>query len=414
MNRPAARPARRVERPKALEAIRHGRSPRHRTEILMPRTQTRLTLGLALATFALAALVFASASPARDRSAGPNPKLQRRLDAVVAAGAPGAMLLVRDGDRTIRLTSGNGNLRPKTPMRAGDRFRVGSITKTFVATVVLQLVAERKLGLEDTVARWLPGVVPDGERITVRQLLNHTSGLFAFGGDRDFVTQASRHPLRVWTPREIVAIATGHPPTFAPGAGWSYSDTNYYVLGLIVETATGRSLAGELRRRILAPLRLRATSLPTQPGIAERHAHGYFLRPLQDVTVGSPSVQWAAGALVSTAGDLARFFRALLGGRLVRPDLLRLMETTVAARQLGPGNAYGLGLQRVPEPCGAFWGHAGGSPGYVAHALNSRDGSHQVVVLVNATGALSAVGLFGLPPRAARAVERLIHTANCD
>jgi D-alanyl-D-alanine carboxypeptidase len=331
----------------------------------------------------------------------------------VAAGAPGAVLLVRDRDRTVRLTSGSGNVRPRTRMRASDRFRVGSITKTLVATVVLQLVAEQRLTLEDSVARWLPGVVPDGERITVRQLLNHTSGLFAFGGDREFVTRASRDPLRVWTPREIVAIATAHPPTFAPGAGWSYSDTNYYVLGLIVETATGHSLAGELERRILTPLRLRATSFPTQPGIPERHAHGYFLRPFQDVTVGSPSVQWAAGALVSNADDVARFYRALLGGRLLRPDLLRLMETTVAAPQLGPGNAYGLGLQRVPEPCGALWGHAGGSPGYVAHALNSRDGSRQVVVLVNATGSLSPAGLFGLPTRAARAVERLMHTATC-
>src|SRR4051794_17600754 len=172
--------------------MRDGQSPRHRTEILMSRTHARL----ALATFALAALVAASASSARDLRAARDPQLQRRLDAVVGAGVPGAVLLVRDGDRTIRLTSGDGDLRPRTPMRAGDRFRVGSITKTFVATVVLQLVAERKLALEDTVARWLPGVVPGGERITVRQLLNHTSGLFAFGGDHDFVTQAFRDPLR--------------------------------------------------------------------------------------------------------------------------------------------------------------------------------------------------------------------------
>ena len=125
-------------------------------------------------------------------------------------------------------------------------------------------------------------------------------------------------------------------------------------------------------------------------------------------------MQWAAGALVSNADDLARFYRALLGGRLLRPDLLRLMETTVAAPQLGPGNACGLGLQRVPEPCGALWGHTGGSPGYVAHALNTRDASRQVVVLVNATGPLSPAGLFGLPTHAARAVERLIHTATCS
>jgi D-alanyl-D-alanine carboxypeptidase len=378
----------------------------------MTRTQRKIALALALVALAVAAPA-APASAARDRSAGRETKLQRGLNQIVAAGVPGAVLLVREGRRTTRYTSGNGRLKPPTPMRARDRFRVGSITKPFVATVVLQLVGEHKLTLADTVERWLPGLVPDGERISVRQLLNHTSGLFAFGGDRDFVTQAFHDPLRVWTPREIVRIATAHPPTFAPGTGWSYSDTNYFVLGLIVEAATGRPLAGELRRRIFAPLHLRATSLPTGPGIAGRHAHGYFLRPLEDVTVGSPSVQWAAGALVSNADDLARFFRALLGGRLLRPDLMQLMRTTVAAPQLGPRNVYGLGLQKVPTPCGALWGHTGGSPGYTADALNSKTGRRQVVVLVNATGPLSAAGLFGLPTRAARAVDRLIDSAHC-
>lgn len=199
-------------------------------------------------------------------------------------------------------------------MRAGDRFRVGSITKTFVATVVLQLIGERTLALDDTVEHWLPGVVPNGRHITVRQLLSHTSGLFDYGGDRKFVAEAYRHPLKNWTPRQIVAIATAHKPRFAPKAGWSYSDTNYYALGLIVEAATGHSLALELRHRIIVPLRLRATSFPNAPDINGRYAHGYFLRPLQDVSVGSPSVQWAAGALVSNADDLARFFRALLAG----------------------------------------------------------------------------------------------------
>jgi D-alanyl-D-alanine carboxypeptidase len=378
----------------------------------MTRPQRRIALSLVLLALGAAGPA-ASASAARDRSAGRDARLRRALDQVVAAGVPGAVLLVREGGRTIRLTGGWGNLKPRAPMRTGDRFRVGSVTKTFVATVVLQLAGEGRLALEDTVERWLPGVVPNGDRITVRQLLNHTSGLFAFGGDRDFVTQAVRDPLRVWTPREIVAIATAHPPHFPPGAGWSYSDTNYFVPGLIVEAATGRSLGAELRRRILEPLRLRTTSFPTAPDIAGRHAHGYFLRPRQDVTIGSPSVQWAAGALVSNADDLARFFRALLGGRLLGSDLLQLMRTTVAARQLGPGNAYGLGLQKVPEPCGAVWGHTGGSPGYVADALNSKDGEHQVVVLVNATGSLSAAGFFGLPRRAGDAVDRLIYAAYC-
>ena len=310
----------------------------------------RRTLPLLTALVALVvAPAPATAAPVREV------KLQRALDRVVAAGVPGAVLLVREGDRTIRLTSGHGNLKTETPMRADDRFRVGSVTQSFVATVVLQLVGEQRLALEDSVERWLPGVVPNGTGITVHQLLNHTSGLFAYGGDSDFVAAAVRDPLRVWTPREIIAIATAHPPHFAPGADWSYSDTNYFVLGLIVEAATGHSLASEIRARIVTPLRLGATSLPSGPRIAGRHAHGYFLRPLVDVSVGSPSIDWAAGGLVSNAGDLAGFFRALLGGRLLRPDLLWLMRTMIAAPQLGAGNAYGLGLQRMPVPCGAAW-----------------------------------------------------------
>lgn len=224
----------------------------------MTWTYRKIALWLALLGPPAAALAV-PASAASERAAGDNAKLQRALDQVVAAGAPGAVLLVGERRRTIRLTSGDGNLRPRTPIRPGDRFRVGSITKTFVATVVLQLVGERKLALEDTVERWLPGLVPNGKRITLRQLLNHTSGLFDYGGDRRFVADAYRHPLKDWTPRQIVAIATAHKPRFAPGAGWSYSDTNYYVLGLIVEAATQHSLASELRRRIFVPLRLRAT-----------------------------------------------------------------------------------------------------------------------------------------------------------
>jgi D-alanyl-D-alanine carboxypeptidase len=369
--------------------------------------------------FGLLALVTAVAATAcgrePERAATREPELQRALDGLVAAGVPGAVLLVRDGDVTLRLASGYGNVKPRMKMRAGDRFRVGSITKAFVATLVLQLVDERKLSLEDTIERWLPSVVPNGKRITVRQLLNHTSGLFNYTEDSEFVAAAFRDPLRVWRPREIVAIATAHKPYFAPGAGWRYADTNYYVLGLIVEAATRRPLGSELRHRIFAPQRLRATTFDNAARIAERHAHGYFLRPLEDVSVGSPSVDWAAGGLVSNADDLARFFRALLGGRLLAPDLLRAMETMVTPT---PGWSYGLGLQRLREPCGAAWGHTGANAGYDAHALNSKDGRRQVVVLVNATAGLLSAPVkgfqaFGLPKRASDAVDRLIQTAYC-
>ena len=384
-----------------------------RKETVTGTTHGRLVLFVLLGVVAMFVGSGAAARP--ERAEAPQPELQRALDDLVAAGVPGAVLLVREGDRTIRLTSGSGNLKPKTPMRAGDRFRVGSITKTFVATVVLQLVGEKKLRLTDTIERWLPGVVPNGKRITVRHLLNHTSGLFDYAGDRKWLEAAYRDPLRQWAPREIVAVATAHKPHFAPGAGWSYSNTNYFVVGLIVEAATGHKLESELRRRIFVPLRLQATSLDTVPRIAGPHAHGYFVRPLEDVTVGSPSYVWAAGALVSTADDVARFFRALLGGRLLRPDLLRMMETTVVdTREF----SYGLGLEKVPTRCGVAWGHSGGSPGYSVDSYNSKSGTRQVVVFVNATERL-ALGLpnfrsFDLPPRAGAVLDRLIEAAYCD
>ena len=383
------------------------------------QTRIRITyaLGSLLATLALSVAVAGAATgtAAPGRAAAREATLQRALDRVVAGGVPGAALLVRDSGRTIRLTSGYGNLKPRTAMRANDRFRVGSVTKAFVATVVLQLVGERKLALDDTVARWLPGVVPNGKRITVRQLLGHTSGLFDYGGDAHFVEAAYRNPLRDWSPREIVAIAVSHHPRFAPGTSWGYANTNYYVLGLIVEAATGRPLGAELRRRIIEPLHLRATSFDTAPRIAGHHAHGFFVSPLEDVSVGSPSVVWAAGALVSDADDLARFFTALLGGRLLAPAELRSMETIAGSTPLF---SYGLGLEKVPTTCGAVWGHTGAMPGYSTNALGSKDGRRQVVVLVNGThglGAASSNGFrgFGPPERAGRAIDRLIQTAYC-
>jgi D-alanyl-D-alanine carboxypeptidase len=348
-------------------------------------------LGLALALLAAATVAAASAAP--DRGAAREAKLQLALDQLVAAGAPGAIALVRDGNQTIRLTSGYADLKTKRPMRADDRFRVGSATKAFVATVVLQLVGEEKLRLGDTVERWLPNVVPNGERITVRQLLNHTSGLFDYAEDpRVLGPKLSRIPTRVWAPLELVAIGTSHPPLFAPGARWAYSNTNYFLLGLIVEAATGQPLEAQLRKRIFARLHLRGTSFDTKPRIAGRYAHGYESvggSRLRDVGAISPTLYGAAGAIVSTADDLARFFRELLRGRLLRPELLRAMQTTVAVT---PFQQYGLGLYRNRTPCGGgpFWGHGGGAPGYSTEALMRQDGRRQLVLLVNTSESLSA------------------------
>jgi len=305
---------------------------------------------------------------------------------LMAAGVVG---LVRSGERTWQGASGLGDLRGKRPARAGDRFRVGSVTKSFVATLVLQLVGEGGLSLDGNLERWLPGLVPNGETITVRQLLNHTSGLYNYTDDLP-------EPPRSFRPKELVAIATGHKPLFAPGARFSYSNTNYILAGMLIERVTGQRLADQLRQRIFQPLGLGDTELPaTQERIAGPHVRGYAppdedwqvsdgSARLVDVTEMDTSWGWAAGAMVSTTADLARFYQALLGGRLLRPELLEQMRTTVDASQVGHGTRYGLGLEVLRPGCGVeLWGHGGSLPGYGTTAFSTPDADRQLVMATN-------------------------------
>src|SRR3954454_625489 len=361
------------------------------------------TGAVALATLA-AATMAATASAAPDRP--DRAKLQHALDAVVSSGAPGAIALVREGRRSVQLVSGYETLATKRPMRARDRFRVGSITKTFVATVVLQLAGEGTLTLDDTVERWLPGLVPGGADITIRQLLNHTSGLGDYADDT-FVRRVLDAPGRVWAPKELIAVGTSHPPPFGPGAGLAYSSTGYIALGLIVEKATGNQLSTELRRRIFAPLQLRSTSLDTSPRIAGRHAHGYTRyhggRRAVDISDIGQSFAWAAGAIVSNTHDLARFYRALLRGRLLRADLLAAMRTTVPAAE----QMWGLGIIETFHHCGHSWVHGGETLGYETNADSSPDGPPQAMFAINADE--SVLGTR----RAQTAISRLQELAYC-
>lgn len=308
------------------------------------------------------------------------------VEQIVDDGVPGVAGLARRGGRVVTAASGAADVTTGRPMAPGDRFRVGSITKTMVATVVLQLVAEHRLRLGDSVARWLPGLVPSGQDITVRELLQHTSGLFDYTKDPGFLRAFLADPTRVWQPRALIRIAVTHPPWFPPGTRFRYSNTDYVLLGLIVQAATGQPVGQELADRIFVPLGLRHTSLPFTQVIPPRpYAHGYLLGqpggPL-DITRVSPSWAWAAGAVVSTAADLARFYTALLTGRLLPPPLLHQMLTTVPA---GHGVGYGLGILSLPTPCGTAWGHNGAFPGYYSNAFTTRaGGGRQVIVLINA------------------------------
>jgi D-alanyl-D-alanine carboxypeptidase len=303
----------------------------------------------------------------------------------VADGVPGAAGLARRGGQVITAASGAADVATGRPMAAADRFRVGSITKTLVATVVLQLAGEHRLRLSDSIARWLPGLVPNGQDITVRELLQHTSGLYNYTDDPGFLRAFRADPARVWQPQALIRIAVAHPPLFPPGT-FGYSNTDYVLLGLIIQAATGQPLGRELQDRIFVPLGMRHTSLPFAQVIPPSpYAHGYLLGlpggPL-DLTRVSPSWAWAAGAVVSTAADLARFYTALLTGRILPSPLLHQMLTTVPDEPAGI--RYGLGIFSLQTPCGTAWGHNGDFPGYFSNALTTLGGSRQVIVLINA------------------------------
>jgi D-alanyl-D-alanine carboxypeptidase len=319
-------------------------------------------------------------------------RVQRALDRVVAAGAPGATAVVRVGTRTMRLSSGRSNLSPVEPIRTDLPARIGGVTKSYTATVVLQLVAEHRLRLDDTVERWLPGVIPTGAGISVRRLLNHTSGVFDYVKDpRTLAPYLAGDLTRIFNPADGVRYAAEHEPLFPPGTALNYSNSNYLLLAMIVETITGRSIAAELRRRIFAPLGLAHTSYPASSDIAGRYVHGYIAdtTPPVDITPFSPTVYAAAGAILSSADDVARFYRALLGGRLLPPRVLREMQTIDPIATGGIpdsgilGGGWGLGLLREEFPCGEAWGHDAEHLGYLAAAWTSRHATRQVVVIVN-------------------------------
>jgi D-alanyl-D-alanine carboxypeptidase len=308
---------------------------------------------------------------------------------VTGAQVPGVIVSVQDGDKSQLTATGVTDLAaPSAALRPQARFRVGSVTKTFVATVVLQLAGQGKLRLDEPIEQKLPGLLSLGSRITVRELLNHTSGLFDYATVVEPPIGGERH--RIYTPRELVAIAEQHPPLFPPGTSWAYSNTNYIVAGMLIEAVTHHRLDQELEYRIFAPLKLRDTSFPVATGSIEGYyAHGYISpdsfpalrgRPF-DITGLNSSIAGAAGGVISTATDLSRFYRELLTGKLLNPDLLRQMKTTVAQDPANPNHfRYGLGIERVEYPCGAEWGHGGSIFGYKNGVYwNERTGRTVVV-----------------------------------
>ncbi|SOD84156.1 serine hydrolase [Streptomyces sp. Ag109_G2-15] len=322
----------------------------------------------------------ALAPPAASAAATPH-TVQKGLNALVRTdGVPAALASVQDRDgRTRTYTAGVGDLATGAKVPRDGQVRIGSNTKTFTAVVVLQLVGEGRIGLDAPVDTYLPGLLRgdgiDGRGITVRQLLQHTSGLPNY-------SEYLSDDIRSYDPRELLDLALQHKADFVPGTKWAYSNTNYLVAGLIVQKVTGRPLAGEIDRRVIGRIGLRHTYFPA-PGevtIRERHPRGYYQdsagAPLVDATEWDPSWAWAAGQMVSTDSDLNRFFTALLAGRLLPKAQLDQMRTTVPASYPFPAGArYGLGLVSTPLSCGGvYWGHGGSMTGYETRGGATEDG----------------------------------------
>ncbi|MEV6350722.1 serine hydrolase domain-containing protein [Actinoplanes sp. NPDC051851] len=348
-----------------------------------------------LATTLVAVLVAGSALPAAAAAASRPNRLQSAADDLHRLGITGVQTLSRTPHGQDAARAGVADLEKQTPVPADGYFRMGSNTKTFVAVVTLQLAGEGRLSLDDTVEHWLPGVVTgngnDGGRITVRNLLQHTSGLYNYTRDIDVLGTADgylAHRYDHYDPAGLIAIAVKHEPGFEPGTHWDYSNTNYVLAGMIIERATGHSWGSEVRSRILRPLGLRHTVVPgDRATVPDPHAEGYQQwepgAGLVDTTILNPSVADAAGSLITTPSDLATFWQALQQGRLLKPAQMTQMHQTVLAETMQdyyPGIRYGLGIMWTPSDCGGFWLHPGDVPGTSTWNAVSTNGSRVAIV----------------------------------
>jgi D-alanyl-D-alanine carboxypeptidase len=342
------------------------------------------------------------ALPDQDQST--RPQLQKAIEEIADSGFLGVVLRVHDERGEWVGSAGVSKLGETARPPADGHFRIGSNTKTFTAALVLRLVAEGRIELDTPAADYLPEFGMD-ERITVRMLLQHTSGVFNYTGEiYDDGTYGPGIPapgtplggewvgirFKTYRPRELAELALSSPARFAPGTGWSYSNTNYVLVRLVVEKVTGRSFAEEMRRLILGPLGLSGTVVPeTSPEIPEPHAHAYYRyedageQKTVDVTRQNPSWVSTGGDMISTTRDLATFISALLGGKLLPAPLLAEM---CAPYPTGiPGMGYGLGVfvRDLGRNGGTLITHNGGMGGYAALMYSTPDGGTTLTAALN-------------------------------
>jgi D-alanyl-D-alanine carboxypeptidase len=371
----------------------------------------RLSATAMLAAIALAAspLALHAQRPA-EATTSRHAALEARLsDLLTESHAPGiAVGIVWDDGTTLSLAAGMADTIRDIPMTSASRLLQGSVGKTYVAAVAMQLVHAGALDLDAKVAEYLGGApwlarLPNGHQVTVRQLMNHTSGIVRYEFDDRFIADLLASPDRVWRPEELLAYLFDTEAPFAPGEGWEYSDTNYILLGMIIERLTGASYYDELRQRILVPLHLENT-VPSNtrriPGLVQGYAgvENPFGLPEAVIVDGTfainPQFEWTGGGIASTAEDLATWTKALYEGRAFDASLLPVMLDAVPAR-LGPNTRYGLGVIVSETSLGPSWGHSGFFPGYLAEMSYFPEPGLAIAVQVNS----SDFRALGLRPR---------------
>jgi D-alanyl-D-alanine carboxypeptidase len=349
---------------------------------------------LATAVVSVPYLADGSAALGKEKAKGADAALDRALKELVAmeGGPPGVIAVIQRGQHREVHTFGVRNLKKGLPMRAEDRMRLASTSKAFSGAVALSLVSEDALSLNDTIGERLPGLPGAWSEVTLRQLLNHTSGLPDFTKDQGFLKALQASPNRAPQPRELLSFVKDEPLNFEPGTQYEYSNSDNVTVGLMVEAATGRTYEGQLQEQVFAPLELDKTGLPHGSNLRAPFIHGYDNDPSQNPPEDLSEVLasgwfWASGGMVSTPSDLNAFARGYVGG-----DLFDL-KTRARQREVfeggssdppGPGkNSAGLGIFRYETRCGTVWGHTGNYPGYTQFLAASPNGKRSVTVSVN-------------------------------
>ena len=362
----------------------------HRLPPTMARArQIRSIAAGALTAVATFATVAATAAPQASADGG---RLDAALDRIIddPQGPPGLSVLIQRGKRVEFRRRGVANLETGAKPKRRSPMRIASMAKAFNGAIAMSLASKRKLGLDDTVGEWLPGVWPLADAITVREMLGHTAGLPDYIRQQAFIDELIADPAQYMSPLELIDFVNGLEPGLDPGEDYHYSDSDNIMVGLMAEAATGKSYERLLRSEIYRPVGLRDTSLPDTVKMPRGYMHGYDRNKQGEFEDQSkfinPALAWASGGIVSTPVDVNRFFRAYVGGDLFSKKIGRAQDVYVHGRSSPPGpgrNDATLALFRYRTRCGTVWGHTGSYPGYRLFAAASATGRRSVVFSVN-------------------------------